>query len=146
MAFVKLDCGILHSTLWMDRASREVFITALLLAEPKQVEAPTPALALDRNEESGFTVPAGWYGFVRAAAPGILAAARVEEGEGAAALERLAAPDHQSRTPDYDGRRLVRVSGGFIVLNFFKYRDRDHTAAERQRRLRARKKITRDRL
>jgi hypothetical protein len=35
---------------------------------------------------------------------------------------------------------LVRVDGGFLVLNFMKYRDKDHTAAERQARLRARRK------
>ena len=39
---------------------------------------------------------------------------------------------------------MVRVNGGFIVLNFMRYRDHDHTAAERQRRLRNRKTVTRD--
>jgi hypothetical protein len=35
---------------------------------------------------------------------------------------------------------MVRVNGGYLILNYMKYRDRDHTAAERMRRLRARKK------
>lgn len=35
---------------------------------------------------------------------------------------------------------MVRVNGGFVVLNFMRYRDKDHTAAERQRRLRARRR------
>jgi hypothetical protein len=60
------------------------------------------------------------------------------------ALERLSAPDPESRTPDFDGRRLVRVDGGYIILNFMKYRDRDTTAAERQQRYRERHKKVRN--
>ena len=36
MAFVKLDTGILKSTLWMEMAQRNVFLTALLMAEPRE--------------------------------------------------------------------------------------------------------------
>ena len=39
---------------------------------------------------------------------------------------------------------MIRVNGGFLILNYMKYRDKDHTAAERQRRLRARKKALED--
>ena len=35
---------------------------------------------------------------------------------------------------------MVRVNGGFVVLNFMKYRDFDHSAADRMRKLRERKK------
>ncbi len=35
---------------------------------------------------------------------------------------------------------MIRVEDGFIVLNYMRYRDRDYTAAIRQRRLRERKK------
>jgi hypothetical protein len=42
----------------------------------------------------------------------------------------------ESRTPDFDGRRLVRVDGGYVALNFAKYREKDHTAAERSKRYR----------
>jgi len=56
------------------------------------------------------------------------------------ALEKLGEPEQSSRTPDFDGRRLVRVDGGYIVLNFGKYRERDYTAAKRQRRYRERHK------
>ena len=38
----------------------------------------------------------------------------------------------------YDGRRLVRIDGGFIVLNFAVYREKDHSAAKRQREYRER--------
>src|SRR6185369_6362753 len=59
------------------------------------------------------------------------------------ALERLAAPEQSSRTPDFEGRRLVRINGGYLVLNFIKYRDRDHTTAIRSKRYRERKKNNR---
>lgn len=140
MAFVKLDCGILDSTLWVDRGAREVFLTALLMATPREVIEPLRTLAVRTMDPEPFEVPAGWYGFVEAAGPGIVNRAGLPLEDGMAALERLAAPDLQSRSPEFEGRRLVRVSGGFVVLNFMKYRDRDHSAAERSRRYRNRKK------
>jgi len=91
-------------------------------------------------DATGFVVPPGWYGRVPAAGVGIVRRAGLDVEEGLDALERLAAPDPESRTPDFDGRRLVRVDGGYIVLNFMKYRDRDTTAAERQQRYRDRQK------
>lgn len=140
MAFVKLDTGVLDSTLWVDRPVREMFITALLMAEPFELTEPAEALQVRAIEPSGFTVPAGWYGFVRAAGIGIVNRALLDQETGMAALERLGNPDPESRSEDYDGRRLVRINGGFIVLNYFRYRDRDHTAAERQRRMRERRR------
>ncbi len=89
--------------------------------------------------KTGFVVPPGWYGFVPAASVGIIRQAGIDPEIGLSALERLGAPELESRTPDFDGRRLVRVDGGFIALNFARYRDKDHTAAERSRRYRAKK-------
>jgi hypothetical protein len=140
MAFVKLDTAILESTLWIDRAARDIFITALLMAEPREVTKPMPQFYVDRVEQTGFSVPPGWYGFVAAAGVGIARRAFVEQDEGMRALETLGSTDPYSRSPEFEGRRLVRVDGGFIVLNFFKYRDKDYTAAQRMARLRARKK------
>ena len=139
MPFVKLDCGLLDSTLWMDRPARDVFLTALLMAEPYEITEPTPELEIRRVNETSFVVPPGWYGFVRAAGVGILRRAGVDDQEeGLAALERLASPEGDSRSPDFEGRRLVRIDGGFIVLNHEKYRRRDYTAAARQKRYRER--------
>lgn len=39
---------------------------------------------------------------------------------------------------------MIRVDGGFLILNFMKYRDKDHTAALRQRKLRQRRKAEMD--
>ena len=140
MPFVKLDTAILESTLWVDRAARDIFITALLMAEPREVTKPMPQYFVDRIEQTGFSVPPGWYGFVAAAGVGIARRAFVEQDEGMRALDTLGSTDPHSRSPEFGGRRLVRVDGGFIVLNFFKYRDKDYTAAERMAKLRARRK------
>lgn len=139
MAFVKLDCGILDSTLWPDREAREMFITALLMAEPIEIKEETSTIEIRQIVETQFVIPVGWYGFVPASGAGIARRAGLDGEDGLKALERLAAPDQESRTPDFEGRRLARVDGGFIVLNYDKYRQKDHTSAERSKRYRERK-------
>lgn len=130
---------MLDSTIWIDRDARELFITALLMAEPMELKEPMKQLHVREIKETGFVVPPGWYGFIPAAGSGIVRRAGMEVESGLSALERLGNPEHESRTPDFEGRRLVRVDGGFIALNFDKYRQKDHTAAERSRRYRERK-------
>ena len=139
MAFVKLDCGMLDSTLWIDREARELFITALLMAEPIEIRQPEKQINVANLDETGFVVPVGWYGFIPAAGVGIIRRAGMDVEIGMKALERLGNPDLESRSPEYEGRRLVRVTGGFVALNYDKYRQKDHTAAERAARYRARK-------
>ena len=139
MAYAKLDAGILDSSLWLDRCAREVFITTLLLAEPFELREALPQYHADSLILTGWSVPPGWYGKVGAAGPGILRRACVDHAEGIAALERLGSPDPDSRTTDFEGRRLVRVNGCYLVLNYMTYRDRDHTAAVRSKRYRDRK-------
>lgn len=140
MAFVKLDTAIVTSTLWADLPCREVFITALLLAQPREIETPIPQISVRNLELTGFVVPPGWYGFVPAAGSGIIRLAMVEAEAGMVALEKLGKPDIESRSAEFEGRRMVRVEGGFLILNYMKYRDRDHTARERQQKLRDRRK------
>ncbi len=129
---------MLDSTIWYQRASRDLFITALLMARPHELREPTAQLQVDRLEGTGWTVPPGWYGFVAAAGPGIAARAQVDWTEARDALVRLGEPEPESRSQEFDGRRLVRVNGGYIVLNYDKYRTRDYGAAERMKRYRAR--------
>jgi len=138
MPFVKLDTGILDSTLWYDREAREVFITALLMATPHELTEPAPQIEIRTLDLTGWSVPPGWYGIVNAASVGIIRRAGLDESVGIAALERLASPEGSSRSSDFDGRRLARIDGGFIILNFQKYRDRDYGAAERAKRYRER--------
>jgi hypothetical protein len=148
MAYVKLDTSILTSTLWMHRDDRDLFVTALLLAEPLELLEEVPAIGVRTPDPTGFVVPPGWYGFANAAGIGIIAAARhISNEDGMEALERLCGPEPDSRNPKFDGRRLARIApprdggqGGYLILNYMDYRDRDHTAAERMRRLRKRKR------
>jgi hypothetical protein len=144
MAFVKLDTGILDSTLWIERDLREVFITALLMAEPKEFDEPIRQIEVSRMEFTNFTAPPGWYGFVPAASFGIINRAGVERDAGIEALRRLGEPEIESRSKDFEGRRMIRMDGGYLILNYMKYRDKDHTAAERQRRLRERRKAEKE--
>lgn len=141
MPFVKLDCDILTSTIWYDPDARIMFLTALLMAVPREYLEPAPQIAVRDLTLLGWNAPPGWYGFVPAAGVGITNRAGVEKEAGLAALERLGSPEPDSRSPEYDGRRVVRVDGGYLVLNFQKYRDRDYTGAERAKRYRERKKV-----
>lgn len=145
MPFVKLDTRILQSTLWFERDARELFITALLMAEPRELQEVTPQLKVDSLDHTGFNVPPGWYGFIPAAGIGIIRQAAMERGPGMKALAVLGEPDIESRSKDFEGRRLVRVDGGFVVLNFIKFRDRDTTTADRSRRYRWKKRTQKER-
>ncbi len=140
MAFVKLDTGILDSTLWVDKDAREIFITGLLMALPKTYDDHVQEIEIQDTKYTGYSVPAGDYGFIAAASVGIIRRAGVDRERGIKAIERLASPEVDSRSPDFDGRRMIRVDGGFLVLNFQKYRDKDHTSAARARRYRERKR------
>lgn len=137
MPYVKLDCSILDSSIWLERNQRELFITALLMARPKEFKKTTLQLDVESTEPTGWEVPPGWYGFLEAAPQGIVHRSGLPDREaGIKALRELGDPDATSKNPEFDGRRLVRVHGGFLILNFIEYRDRDYTAAERQRRYR----------
>ena len=136
--FVKLDRGLIASTGWADVNTRCIWITALLLAELYEVREPTPQLELTSLDETGWMVPPGWYGKVPAASTGIIRLAGIDQEKGMAALERMGKPEPESRSQEFDGRRLVRINGGFLALNYANHIARDHTSAERQARWRAR--------
>ena len=138
--FVKLHTSILQSTLWFQNPDRWIFVTALLLAMPKKIEDALPQLEVDSLTETGWTVEPGYYGFCETSGPGLLSTAGIDFETGIPALKRLGSPELESRSPEHDGRRLVRVSGGYVVLNYDKYREKDNTAAERMRRYRDRKR------
>lgn len=140
MPYVKLDCDMLASTTWLDREAREMFLTALLMAQPYEAREPQAQLEIRSLEPTGWSVPIGWYGFVHAASSGIIHMAGADRDNGLYALDRLGAPEPDSRSQKYEGRRLVRVDGGFIVLNYMKFREKDYTTAERSRRYREKKR------
>lgn len=63
-------------------------------------------------------------GFVQfASAANVAHRARVDLAEADAALTCLESPDPHSSDPEFEGRRVERVPGGWMILNAAKYRD-----------------------
>jgi hypothetical protein len=113
--YVKLFSSIIHSTIWRAPDNvRLVWITMLAMS--------------DR------------YGQVSASLPGLADAARVSISECEKALIELSSADDYSRSADYDGRRIAETPGGWLILNYEKYRDTiDEAVVREQTRLRVRK-------
>ena len=123
---------IVDSSVWMeDDAVCKVWITLLALKDRDQVVRST-AFTIGKMfwpREDGFELKA------------------------MAALERLASPDRSRVEPQpYDGRRIEKVEGGWLILNGQKYEDimrginRNRYQAEKQAEYRRRKKaVTADR-
>lgn len=95
----KLFTKILDSSIWLEPdATRLIWLTFLAVMD-----------------EDGFAQFAG----VR----NVAYRARVTEEAAEKALATLEGPDPESSDPDFDGRRLERVPGGWMVLNAQKYKD-----------------------
>lgn len=116
--YTKLFGSILDSTVWQTPGHvRLTWITMLAMA--------------DRD------------GVVEASVPGLAIRAGVSRPECEQALALFLAPDPDSRTPDFDGRRIEKVEGGWRVLNHGRYAmrmdidDRRAKDAARQKRRRA---------
>jgi len=96
--FTKLFGQIVNSSIWDENhVTRIVWVTMLALAGPD--------------------------GVVRAAIPGLANASRVTLEECEAALDKFQQPDKYSRSQEHDGRRIQRVEGGFLLLNYQRYRN-----------------------
>ena len=105
--FTKLFSSIIQSSIWSeDDKTRIMWVTILALCDAA--------------------------GMVQGSIPGLAAAARMTNGDAQKAVERLEAPDPYSSTPDNEGRRIEKCDGGWIVLNFRKYRDRDRAEKRRE--------------
>lgn len=117
--YTKLFSSILASTVWdTPPAVTKVWITMMAMA--------------DRD------------GVVEASVPGLAHLARVPRKVVDEALRIFLSPDPDSRTPDYEGRRIEAVPGGWRLLNHAEYRERmsnddiREKAAERKRKQRER--------
>ena len=116
--FTKLFSSIVDSTIWReDPCTKVVWVTMLAKADK--------------------------IGYVCSSLPGLADAARVSLEECKHALALFLAPDEYSRTKDFEGRRIMEVDGGWVLLNYLKYRktqDEDEVriaTAERVRKHRA---------
>ncbi|MBX3173292.1 MAG: hypothetical protein KF709_02715 [Gemmatimonadaceae bacterium] len=117
--YAKLSSTITRSSIWREPpATRVVWIALLALA----------------NRD----------GFVKGVEAWLAAEANVSRDECREALRTFMEPDPESQDQDYGGRRVEKVEGGWLVLNYPKYREmRTHEqvlAAERQSRKRKRDK------
>lgn len=101
---------LLDSSLWAcaTTATRCVWITFLLDADPE--------------------------GCIPTSVPGLARRANVTVDEARAAIAMLEAPDPDSRTPDYEGRRVAKIAGGWQVLNFVAKRELAKQEAEKARK------------
>lgn len=83
-------------------------------------------------------------GIVEGSLPGLASLCRLTVPEMSAALKKLAAPDPHSRSPEYEGRRIEQIEGGWKVLNYEKYRQKgmagEGSRAPYYRQYRARKR------
>jgi len=95
--FTKLFSSIVTSTIWQeDPETKVMWITLLALANAD--------------------------GFVDATIPGLANIANISIDKTRQAIEKLESPDPDSRTIDYDGKRIAKVDSGWLILNYLKYR------------------------
>jgi hypothetical protein len=140
MPSIKLNSTVLDSSLWVDVPGRNIFLTALLMARPVTTEKELVTFNVYALVETEFIVPPGLYGFVEASGKAIAQKTGFEEKLAMKALERLCAPDPDSRSKEWAGQRMARVEGGYLLLNYGAFYEKDATAAVRQKRFRAAKK------
>lgn len=118
--YVKLFASILKSSVWDESpTTRIVWITMLIEADE--------------------------FGMVKGVESGLMRTANVTSvADFRAAMAVLEAPDINSQDPEFAGRRIERVEGGWLVLNYTKYRQYRTRAqvkdAEKKRRQRAKPK------
>ena len=106
--YTKLFSTIIHSTIWgaADHV-RLVWITMLAMADRR--------------------------GIVEASEPGLATASRVTLEECLDALTNLSSPDLYSRSKEQEGRRIQKVDGGWLLINYAKYRKLMSDADQREK-------------
>lgn len=96
--YTKLSSALVTSTVWRESSdTRVVWITLLALANA--------------------------HGEVMGSVPGLAHIAGVSVDACREALDRFRAPDPDSRTQDYEGRRIWDIDGGWFIINYGKHRD-----------------------
>ena len=96
--YTKLFSSIVTSTVWREgKETKIMWVTMLALADKD--------------------------GVVEGSIPGLADMARLTVDEARAAIEILSAPDPDSRSKEAEGKRLVPIDGGWLLVNHAKYRD-----------------------
>lgn len=127
-----------------------MWFAVALSANPYEVGGNGMEQMSVRNfDRTGWVVPPGRYGFADVAGTWIVCyglGMKREDDVGIEAgyklLERLCSPntDFGGEFVKYDGRRLARVGGGYIVLDYTDYVISTMTNAERIKKHREKKK------
>lgn len=99
MSFAKLFSSITESSLW---------------SEPKEVRLLFVSM-LARADATGF---------VEAAIPGLERLANLTPEEVSNSLTALEGPDPHSKNTANEGKRILKVPGGWMILNYEEYRNR----------------------
>lgn len=119
--YTKLWGQILESTIWQEPNDMLVLWIAMLALKDKDH-------------------------MVFASIPGLAKHAKISNEDCERYLKRLEGPDKYSQNQDHEGRRLMRIDGGWLVMNGAKYQDfmreehRKEAVASAMKRYRARKK------
>ena len=107
MGFAKLDQGIVNSTIWV---------------QPPDV----------LKTWIWFLSQADRHGVVRVAAPALAMTCMVPLDRMREILALLEAPDPDSRTSAHEGRRIEKIEGGWLILNYLAYRQQRDTDERRE--------------
>lgn len=138
MPSIKLDPTLLDSNLWLDRDVRDVFLTALLMAKPFEVSSSLQGFHFDGN--GAIDIPTGHYGLVSASHEGLIARAGLTQEAGVKAVTKLCSTDPLEMFIPFGGRAMVRIVGGFLLLNYTQYRLHDPGSYDRVKRWREKRR------
>lgn len=120
MGFTKLDEGIVRSSIWSEAyPTRILFVTMLAMCDSR--------------------------GFVASSRSGLVREANITEQEFGVGIAILEAPDKDSRSPEFEGRRVEKCDGGWRVLNYPKYRNYSYSSSPEAVRQRKHRDKTRPR-
>ena len=79
-------------------------------------------------------------GYVTGSIPGMAAIARMSLQEAEQSIAALCAPDPYSRSKEYEGRRLIEADGGWLIVNYAKYRQRRDPEKRREQNREAKRR------
>jgi len=107
LSFTKLFSSITDSSIWQESSdSRVVWVTLLAMADP--------------------------LGRVHASISGLARRSNVSREATEQALAVFLSPDPDSRTSDHEGRRIEAIEGGWRLLNYKVYREKQDEEAIRE--------------
>jgi len=76
-------------------------------------------------------------GYITGSIPGMAAIARMSLQEAEQSIAALCSPDPYSRSKEHEGRRLIEADGGWLIVNYAKYRAKRDPEKRREQNRRA---------